>query len=218
MQFSSNPKSLGFKAGLTLLLSILQKLWAKCFHNWINTMSKYKMDYVWHKYTRGEMHKIPNHTCSAHCKLMDETWCQTHNITLSLQKEFWFWIWIMLQYSSLSKGWAFSQSCECHQGAMFPFSFPVWISAFISQEAFWRIFILKKHLFSANQNLLKCSPITDQLPVWFQPISSLICTNNKGCKQYFISIFSLQKYRRLKKRPCQPCAAARPHLELTLSH
>lgn len=162
------------------------------------------------------MHKIPNHTCPAHCKLMDETW----RPNVQYQKEFWFWIWIMLQHSSLSKGWAFSQSCECHQGAMFPFSFPVWISAFISQEAFWRIFILKKHLFSANQNLLKCSPITDQLPVWFQLISCLMCTNNKECKKYSVAYFSLQKYKRLKKkkRPCQPCAAARPHLELTLSH
>lgn len=174
------------------------------------------MDYVWHKYTRGEMHKIPNHTCPAHCKLMDETWRQTNNITLSLQKEFWFWIWVMLQYSSLSKGWAFSQSCECHQGAMFPFSFPVWIAAFISQEAFWRIFILKKHLFSANQNLLKCSPITDQLPIWFQLISCLmwIIRNVNSTSLPF----SHCKNPKDKKRPCQPCAAARPHLELTLSH
>lgn len=62
-----NRKALGFKAGLTLQLSILQKLRAKCCHNWINHLFKYKMDYVWHKHTRREMQKILYHTC--HCRL-----------------------------------------------------------------------------------------------------------------------------------------------------
>lgn len=54
-----NPKALGFKAGLTLQLSMLHTWWAKCCHNWIKSSFKDKMDNAWVKNAqRDAQHRV----------------------------------------------------------------------------------------------------------------------------------------------------------------
>lgn len=109
----------------------MQKLWAKCFHSWVNTLRKYKMDYVWHRHTWRELHKIPYHTChlcqltavicpSANAKEWDQS---RHILHISRVRPLVF----VFESRCGTPGFL---SYLCHKGAIFPFHLPVRSSVF----------------------------------------------------------------------------------------